>query len=193
MMTKHCEKCKEVFYKKSNCSKKDWMTRRFCSNSCANAANMIGRQNSLGATPWNKGKELGRSPRYSRVTKECLECSSEYVVKNYRAATAKFCSYACKVKAQDSGISTENEKQRKSVAYKKWRTRVFERDNYTCQECHEKGGYLHADHIKPFALFPELRTNVENGRTLCVDCHKKTDTYGFRAMYRNVIAVAVEA
>jgi len=31
--------------------------------------------------------------------------------------------------------------------------------------------------IKPFAYFPELRLVIANGRTLCIPCHKKTDTY----------------
>jgi len=30
-----------------------------------------------------------------------------------------------------------------------WREKVFKRDNYTCQVCGKKGGYLIADHIKP--------------------------------------------
>ena len=28
------------------------------------------------------------------------------------------------------------------------------------------------DHIKPFAWFSDLRFDVSNGQTLCVDCHK---------------------
>lgn len=67
---------------------------------------------------------------------------------------------------------------RHSLEYKIWRRAVFERDNYTCIWCGKIGGKLNADHIKPFALFPELRFAIDNGRTLCVDCHKTTDTYG---------------
>lgn len=59
-----------------------------------------------------------------------------------------------------------------------WRKAIFERDNYTCQLCGLRGGPLHADHIKPYAAYPELRWELSNGRTLCVPCHKKTPTYG---------------
>jgi 5-methylcytosine-specific restriction endonuclease McrA len=76
------------------------------------------------------------------------------------------------------GITPINEKIRTSVEYKLWRKAVFERDNYTCVWCFEKGGILHADHIKPFAYYPELRFAIDNGRTLCKSCHEKTDTWG---------------
>lgn len=62
-----------------------------------------------------------------------------------------------------------------------FRTAVFKRDNYTCQLCGQRGGRLQVDHIKPYCAFPELRTDISNGRTLCVSCHKKTDTYGSKA------------
>lgn len=70
---------------------------------------------------------------------------------------------------------------RKSTDYILWRTAVFMRDDYTCQNCYIKGGTLHADHIKPFAQYPELRFAIDNGRTLCVSCHMKTETWGRRA------------
>ncbi len=63
-------------------------------------------------------------------------------------------------------------KQENSRRYRKWRGRVFERDNWTCQRCKNKGGYLQAHHIKPWKSHPELRFKVSNGQTLCEACHK---------------------
>jgi hypothetical protein len=83
------------------------------------------------------------------------------------------------------GTSNINSIIRKSLEYKLWRVAVFERDEYTCQECKTTGCELHAHHIKPFSLFPELRLAIDNGVTLCVLCHKKTDTFGSKIFYRH--------
>ncbi len=79
------------------------------------------------------------------------------------------------------GITSLRDKIESTLEYKQWRKGVFERDSYTCQGCSVKGCELNADHIKPFAYFPELRFELSNGRTLCKPCHLQTDTYGGRA------------
>ena len=73
--------------------------------------------------------------------------------------------------------STKNFRIRQSEEYKLWRKAVFQRDNYTCIWCGKKDQTIQADHIKSFSLFPELRFAIDNGRTLCKNCHKTTDTY----------------
>ena len=76
------------------------------------------------------------------------------------------------------GITPLHLKIRGSKEYKLWRTAVFTRDNFTCVWCGDKtSGNLNADHIKPFAQYPELRLAIDNGRTLCVPCHRTTTSY----------------
>ena len=77
------------------------------------------------------------------------------------------------------GITPINRKIRTSLKYRLWRIDVFERDNYTCVLCgDDQGGNLEADHIKRFSDYPKLRFDIDNGRTLCKKCHRKTDNYG---------------
>jgi len=82
----------------------------------------------------------------------------------------------------NGGTSSLYKRMRHTLEYRLWRESVFKRDNYTCIWCGARNGdgkaiILNADHIKPFAYYPELRFAIDNGRTLCVDCHKTTNTY----------------
>lgn len=71
------------------------------------------------------------------------------------------------------GITSAHEAIRNSLEYKLWREAVFKRDGFICIWC-GRSGYVEADHIKPFAFFPELRFSIDNGRTLCRKCHDTT-------------------
>jgi hypothetical protein len=56
-----------------------------------------------------------------------------------------------------------------------WRKAIFERDGYTCCECGAKGN-LHAHHIIHWADSVDLRFDLDNGITLCLDCHAAKHT-----------------
>jgi len=73
-----------------------------------------------------------------------------------------------------------NQSERRSINAKEWRIAVFTRDGWTCQTCKEIGGKLEAHHIKSWAHYPELRYDINNGITLCVECHKLTDNYAHK-------------
>ncbi len=56
--------------------------------------------------------------------------------------------------------------------YKRWQIKVFERDNWTCQNCGIRGIKLNAHHIKSWENYKELRYELNNGVSLCIECHK---------------------
>lgn len=138
-----------------------------------------------GNIPWNKGKKLGPNPEHSRKMKGRPSTmlgrkhKPESIEKMRKSAIGIHRGEKCGT--WKGGITPINFKIRNSTEYRDWRIAVFEQDNYTCQECGSRGVTLNADHIKPFAYYPELRLAIENGRTLCVPCHRKTDTYKGRA------------
>ena len=77
--------------------------------------------------------------------------------------------------------------------YKTWRINIFTRDGFKCNECFSNKN-IEADHIYPFGLIlhdanietvEEAKTHdklwdIENGRTLCNKCHRKTETYSMK-------------
>lgn len=104
----------------------------------------------------------------------CPDCSLEETSKKMRGDGCHFWK---------GGINGENDTLRHRREYKEWRTSVYERDNYTCQCCGSCGGRLNAHHINQFSDYPDLRYNVNNGITLCVECHDSTENGSFHNTY----------
>ena len=81
------------------------------------------------------------------------------------------------------GVCGENDRLRHQSEYKKWRVFVYERDDYTCQCCGKRGDKLNAHHIHSFAFNEELRYDINNGITLCEECHDSTKDGSFHNIY----------
>jgi hypothetical protein len=131
---------------------------------------------------------------YPKSKFNCMACGVEVDCCPSVVKKAKCCSMECRNKMVSlrqlgpkshlwmGGVSSENAILRGSAQYEKWRKSVFARDDYTCVCCGKRGGKLTADHIKQWSLYPALRFDVENGRTMCRDCHAQTENFGGRAL-----------
>jgi len=89
------------------------------------------------------------------------------------------------------GVSKIDRLCRRMREYLQWRSDIFVRDNWTCQTCKNKGIYVTAHHKKSFSKI--IRENnitdvsiarqceelwdINNGVTLCENCHELTDNY----------------
>lgn len=108
-------------------------------------------------TPWLKGKEL---PKEIKIKISCTHRDID-------------------VNQFDDFKHINKNQDRRKFSYLLFSKQTFERDDYTCQKCNTKGGYLHAHHKNGFNSFPEQRFKLSNLITLCKDCHDKFHTqYG---------------
>jgi len=153
----------------------------FCSYTCS-ASDRTGIKN----PNWRGGGTL----------KTCKSCGKEFMVR--RGSNHQCCSKECisgKYHPNWKGGNTPIIiKIRMSTKYKHWRQQVFIRDNFTCQDCGQRGGYLESHHHKKTFtdILEEVKKNlplmelydgamvyeplwdIDNGKTLCNKCHNKT-------------------
>ncbi len=154
-ITSECKICGKIF------SHLITKIRRYCSREC-----------------WSR-----RNPP---ILYYCLYCGKEYWAR--KSNNKIYCSHKCYALHQRiirigqgsprwKGGKTKYAKiLRCRRIYIEWRTAVFIRDDYTCRKCGIKSGigrkiYLHAHHIKSVSQYPELIYEIDNGITLCKNCH----------------------
>lgn len=151
MPKKNCIECGAEFSKPQKFSKKQWDENVVCSKPCRVA--------------YRK-----RTFRQSEEAKEKIKIKRALQVMPRGEKTHNW----------KGGTTNERRQAYHRIEYKLWRKAVFERDGYACKLCNIKGGELNADHIKPWAIYPDLRYDLNNGRTLCISCHRSTHTWGKR-------------
>jgi len=148
----------------------DWQIKKgqkYCSKVCANKLKVYKNLFELGHSDLVPSEARG----HSEETKKKI---TEHLRKNVRRGSDH--------PNWKNGATAERKVAMSRFEYRDWRSAVFGRDNYTCQQCNAHGVYLEADHIKPWCAYPELRYDVNNGRTLCKPCHLKQDTHGRGAL-----------
>ncbi|MFL2874478.1 MAG: HNH endonuclease [Pseudohongiellaceae bacterium] len=155
-----CATCKKTFYKQKSHITSE---KNYCSYVC-----------------------LGVSKKVELKDKVCPWCDSSFERGNLSAANyrkKKYCSLRCanlanpppRLSGEDHPFwkGPEARRRRRHGSNKKWRNAVLSRDKATCQSCGIKNVVLVAHHIKPWETHPALRFEVDNGLTLCQECHFK--------------------
>lgn len=142
-----------------------------------------------GQSAWNKGKTSKTDPRIPAGDNHCKGMKGKKHSDNSKdkMSIAQAKRYGSDLTSWERAERDVYDLIRKDIKYKSWRKEVFVRDNFICQECgYDKGGILHAHHIKPFAeilskhniktLGDAINTqelwDINNGVTLCKKCHK---------------------
>jgi NMD protein affecting ribosome stability and mRNA decay len=96
------------------------------------------------------------------ATKACKSCGNTDII-----GGDGLCQSCHERKISEYKLRSEKAKEEISDAFK-WA--VWERDNFTCQECGSRRN-LSVDHIRPESKGGKL--TMENAQTLCMTCNRK--------------------
>lgn len=153
----------------------------------------IGRKHSkesrLKMTEAQKGNKNNLNKHLTQETKDKIGRSNSLKQKGAKRphmALRLTGKYGEKAPNWKGGLTLFSKRIRNHFKMRQWRSDIFSRDDYTCQLCSTRGGYLEADHVKWFsvilsenciktmeqAIKCEELWNLNNGRTLCRPCHK---------------------
>ena len=168
MITKTCKYCKKSF----DCEQRK---RKFCSPPCFYASRKGVK--AVRSEKWWKSfyeamKKTRGKPKSEEHRRKIGLAHSK--IKHPWTSRRNHENRGEKSPVWKGGISPLNHKMRSNLRMDEWRIKIFQRDKYTCQSCgSKKGGILNAHHIKPFSKYPDLRTDLQNGITLCYKCHRE--------------------
>lgn len=143
----------------------------------------------IGHIPWNKGKT-----GLHKMTEESkIKMRISHLGKNKGKDNGMYNRRGERNPNWKGGVTNLIKLIRHLYKYRQWRSDIFTRDEWTCQECGIRSGfgkavYLEAHHIKSFAEilkeydvhsleeaeYCEELWDINNGITLCNKCHGRT-------------------
>lgn len=129
---------------------------------------------------FEKGREIKRKLSASTTKRNTENSPSKCPIAREKISKSRKGKYGPLSNNWKGGTKKARNIEMSRIEYRTWRKSVLQRDNYTCTQCESKEK-LQVDHIIPWSVSIEHRYNLSNGRVLCFDCHKKTDTYGIKA------------
>lgn len=186
-----CPICDKVFWFRA-------VTKQLCcSQKCSRLLNS--RAESLkGKKLWKLGhRAKAENPKGKTITCHfCSKLAYKYP-RTLKSSTVMFCGNYCFWAWSKTSENPQwkgdaypaNRRLRQSLKAKNWARLIIARALHKCEICgvkRSKTQLLHADHIKSWAMYPELRFDLSNGRALCVPCHIKTDTWGMKAKFQSI-------
>ncbi|PZV19195.1 MAG: hypothetical protein DCF22_00575 [Leptolyngbya sp.] len=130
-------------------------------------SNFKGRKHSVASRQQMSASQVGN-------TNHLGKCHNEETKQKLREVHRRISPRGSASHSWKGGTAEQRKRDQIGFKYREWRRLVFERDGYICQHCgDDRGGNLHAHHIQPWSKFPELRYELDNGLTLCRECHEK--------------------
>jgi hypothetical protein len=154
--------------------------KSYCNLECRAKQPIWNKGKSGYSTLWKGGKHSNRAKEKMRIAKLGIKLSEEHRKKISESLRGRMPKNISMLNNSGSnshwwrgGVTSENEKQRKSKEFKNWRKSVYERDGYKCQKCGENTKDLRPHHIRNFAEYKGLRFDVNNGITLCYKHHRE--------------------
>jgi hypothetical protein len=140
----------------------------------------------------SEAKQGRLNPAFNKPSKKRgVKLTPQQIAKNTAALPRGKAHF--RYKNPEDRIEPINNQIRNCQKSKDWKYSVLKRDNFCCVKCDSKED-IEIDHIIPFsvirdknniksleeALSCEELWDINNGRVLCLKCHKETESYGFK-------------
>jgi len=196
MIVKNCLYCNKEYSRKKGWGFDKFAESKFCSQQCS-AKWHSGENNPR----WNGGKHKctdcgiflkdfyskrcvpcfrlfnhGENNPLYKGERKCIDCGAK--IARSDAKRCKKC-FGKTITGEKNYHWKGGTKQRYELGFsyetKAWAKSVYAKDHYTCAMCHKHCSKdIQAHHILSWKDAPELRLEVNNGITLCFDCHLTT-------------------